>query len=89
VRKTGIRSRGLRSREIPEGVRFAAAALAFSHASARGMVQSVIFRFFTLAFLLYRMYRRLPRSQQRQLREALQRHGPRIASTAAKRARRR
>jgi hypothetical protein len=53
------------------------------------MVRNVIFRVFTLAFLLYRMYRRLPRSQRRQVREALQRHGPRIASTAAKRARRR
>jgi hypothetical protein len=49
----------------------------------------VLFRLFSLAFLLYRMYRRLPRSQRRKLREAAQRHGPRIASTAARRARQR
>jgi hypothetical protein len=36
MRKIGIRSRGFRSREIAEGVRFAAAVLVFSSALAAG-----------------------------------------------------
>jgi hypothetical protein len=42
----------------------------------------VFIRVFSLVFLLYRMYRRLPKSQRRQLHEAVQRYAPRVASAA-------
>ncbi len=42
----------------------------------------VFIRLFSLVFLLYRMYRRLPKSQKRQLHEAVQRYAPRVASAA-------
>ena len=47
----------------------------------------LIFRGLTLMLLIYRMYRRLPPSQRRRLLRAAGKHGPRIASTAARRAR--
>ncbi|MGH3133643.1 MAG: hypothetical protein ACRDNY_07880 [Gaiellaceae bacterium] len=48
----------------------------------------MIFRGLTLLLVLYRMYRRLPASQQRQVLRLLGRHGPRLVSTLGRRARR-
>ncbi|MBA3382573.1 MAG: hypothetical protein H0T97_12035 [Actinobacteria bacterium] len=44
-------------------------------------------RLFTFVMLLYRMYRRLPKSQRRQLVDAVGRYGPRAAERAARRVR--
>ncbi|CAN5235603.1 hypothetical protein BH20ACT13_BH20ACT13_03120 [soil metagenome] len=46
-----------------------------------------IVRLFTFVLLLYRLYRRLPRSQRRQLLDAVERYGPRVASEAKRRVR--
>ncbi|MBA3333364.1 MAG: hypothetical protein M3Q59_03245 [Actinomycetota bacterium] len=46
-----------------------------------------IFRIFTFVLLLYRLYRRLPKSQRRQLLDAVERYGPRVASEARRRVR--
>jgi len=46
-----------------------------------------LLRLFTFVLMLYRMYRRLPKSQRRQLVDAVGRYGPRVAETAARRVR--
>ncbi|MEX0851599.1 MAG: hypothetical protein WD015_08835 [Gaiellaceae bacterium] len=48
----------------------------------------MIFRAMGLVLVLYRMYRRLPASQRRQVLKLAGKHGPRMASTLARRARR-
>jgi len=48
-----------------------------------------LLRLFTLFVLLYRVWRRLPARQRRQALKLAGRHGPRVASHAARRATRR